>query len=113
MNEQRDLFDQQPVAAHLDDPATSRKAATTHGVAVHRRLVFGIATEWPGLTASRISELAGERHADQFAKEAYQRLCQVRKRLSDLKKSGHLYRGDPPEGVNEVTWFPTGKKADE
>lgn len=88
---QLDLSDAANV--HRDDPSTSHRAlaSSRKSRAAHRQAVFDRLSLVPRTSTWIASEL--EAHTA-FALDRYQRLCQVRKRLSDLRRDGLAERID-------------------
>ena len=107
-------LDLTPHRTHAHDPASSHHAEarirSSGQLNRQQRAVFATVVACPGSTASRISGLieAGS-FASLFASGDHERLCQVRKRLSDLATDtiDRVRRYYTP-GEDESRWFPKG-----
>lgn len=107
-------LDLTPHRTHAGDPASShlaearlRKSGQLSG---QQRAVLAAVVMCPGSSSSRISNLlVALPGAELFDAREHQRLCQVRRRLSDLctTKLDRVRRHHTP-GENESRWFHTG-----
>ena len=96
-----------PPRTHVGDPASSHhaEARSRPRAAIHRKIVLALVWKHQGLNAT---ELAGKlKGHPAFASGSHERLCQVRKRLSDL---AHCHpakiRGEGRPALIESQWWP-------
>ena len=96
---QRDLFDSLP--SHQDDPESSKKAArkALPRANTHARFILDVLRWTPDMTATQICKAFDG--TARFAIEHHERLYQVRRRLSDLKRMGLVEQSG--QG-SETTW---------
>jgi len=103
---QGNLFDPR---TRRSDPVTSQRAGRktqrfARGLA---RVVLEAVRQRPGMTASQITVALNPDAVD----DDHRRLCQVRRRLSDLRASGLVDRR-VQAGGDEAAWFPVICDAD-
>ena len=96
--------------SHNTDPPSSHRAEArcraSGAMGSHRAIVLALVRRRPGYTATNYARLlAGD---GSISENAYERGCQIRKRLSDLRKAGLVERVSTP-GADEVRWFPVGE----
>ena len=104
-------LDWTPPRTHTGDPASSHLAEARLRNSGRLNQQQQVVYEWvivqPGSTASEISaHIAASPGAEIFAAGEHERLCQVRKRLSDLRamEPKRVRRRYTP-GENESRWF--------
>jgi len=95
-----------PPRTHAGDPVTSHKAeerARMGGLSEQMQVVLAAVGAHPGLTATEISEREWKNYWC-WKQNPYERLCQIRRRLSDLKALNRVtHRRN--EGEREVRWY--------
>ena len=106
-------FELWPPQTHTGDPVTSHLAeARGHAngsFSLQQGAVLDFVTAFPGLMGSEIAAAIGL--LDIFDPRDHERLCQVRKRLSWLRKREHVDHQYTP-GEPEVRWYLWGKMPD-
>ncbi len=106
-----DLFDFANPVVHADDPETSHAAAAlmdrTGARQRHARMVLELVKQHPGMTAVELWEVAGE-----SLQASLGEMQEVRRRLTDLKRNGHVRDGEARvcrvRGTKQMTWKAVG-----
>ena len=107
-------LDLTPPRTHARDPGSSHRAEARIRKSGHlnrqQRIVYTSVVLRPGSTASQISARVLLICGGIFATNNHERLCQVRRRLSDLAtdKLDRVRRQYTP-GESESRWFPAGE----
>jgi len=102
--------------ARSTDPVTSHQSAKEYlkVLSVRRQEVLDLVVESPGLTGGEYGRLFFKLHPDRPIAS-----CAVtpEKRMSELEKLGHVYRGDIREctdsGRQCLTWYPIERSSHE
>ena len=101
----RNPFFMWPPRSHVTDPVTSHEAEARARRTVfrgHTAEVLRVVRECPGLNGTQIADRVD---GMMFAPDEYRRVCQVRKRLSDLHTVHGLIYPITTAGESEVRWF--------
>ena len=110
---QPDLQFTTPPRTHAGDPASSHHAEArlrkSGAMSLQQRVVLQWVEVDPGLMATQLANCVNwlwGKH--RFSENDYKRVCQVRKRLSDLKGMGRVRSRFTP-GESESRWFSAGE----
>ncbi len=104
-----------PPRTHDGDPPSSHLAEarlrTSGRLNQQQQIVLELVVVCPGSTGTQVAErIAGSPYAPLFAAGQHERLCQVRKRLSDLyTMTPPRIRRESIKGKREVEWFIAGE----
>jgi hypothetical protein len=107
-------LDLTPPRTHAGDPASSHRAEErmrkSGRLSLQQRIVLNCVRNTPGKTASQLSILLDHHPGSPlyFDFGGHERLCQVRRRLSDLRAMGKVRRHHTA-GQRESRWFATGE----